>query len=454
VYGQTEMPGRYYRINSVFGTNNSGQFVTKFSSNLNTVVWSTSFGLPNGVPALSPTAFLVDLCSKVYLSGWGGRTNQVFYYLVNDSTVARANNATTTSGLPTTSDAFQSTTDGSDFYLMAIEDDASRLSYGSFFGGNKSDEHVDGGTSRFDRKGKIYQSVCAGCGKNQDFPIFPRPGAVSETNNSENCNNAVFKIDFNLPIVVANFSYSGCNPVFFTNKSQERRATRYQWFFGDGSQSTEKNPTHTYQQPGTYQVKLLVLDDFTCNLADTITKSVYVSPIMLGVGATANPKMLIEGNNTSLEAFPKRNDFSYQWSPANLVTSPTKSTTLAFPRDTTDFEVEVTDLKNNCSAKARVRVEVLVLDCQSSLFIPNAFTPNDDNTNEKIFVKSPYIESFNFSIFNRWGEKVFETTNPSEGWDGKYRGKSLDPDVYVYYLQGVCLDKESFFKKGNITLIK
>ena len=82
----------------------------------------------------------------------------------------------------------RSTTTGGDFYLMVLEDDASSLDWASYYGGDLSTEHVDGGTSRFDRKGRIYQSVCAGCGGNDDFPIKPDPGAVSAVNNNS-CNN-------------------------------------------------------------------------------------------------------------------------------------------------------------------------------------------------------------------------------------------------------------------------
>ena len=114
--------------------------------------------------------------------------------------------------MPISSDAFQSTTDGSDFYIMVLEDDASGLVYGSYLGSSSSTEHVDGGTSRFDRKGKIYQAVCAGCGNNSDLPIYPT-NVVSATNNSS-CNLGVFKMEFDLPFVLADFETPpiGCEP--------------------------------------------------------------------------------------------------------------------------------------------------------------------------------------------------------------------------------------------------
>jgi gliding motility-associated-like protein len=217
---------------------------------------------------------LVDLCNKIYLSGWGGGTNAF----------ATCNSAGFTTGMDVTFDAYQPTTDGSDFYLMVLEDDASALVYASFMGGGFAQEHVDGGTSRFDRKGKVYQSVCAGCNYPlpgySDFPIEPPGTAVSPTNNS-NCNNAVFKMDFNLPIVVADFDTPpiGCEPFTYTfnNTSVSQNFTTYQWSFGDGSTiSTAANPTHTYTGSGTFTITLIVSDTATCNFGDTISKLITI----------------------------------------------------------------------------------------------------------------------------------------------------------------------------------
>ncbi|MFN9978823.1 MAG: hypothetical protein ACK53Y_02855, partial [bacterium] len=114
-----------------------------------------------------------------------------------------------------TSNAFQSTTLGNGFYMMILEGDLSALYYGSFFGGTTalSEEHVDGGTSRFDKNGIVYHAVCAGCGGQQNFPIYPNAASVvGPTNNSSNCNLGVFKFDFGLP-VKADFTYTpACAP--------------------------------------------------------------------------------------------------------------------------------------------------------------------------------------------------------------------------------------------------
>ena len=137
-------------------------------------------------------------------------------------------------GMDVTPDAYKDIATNGDFYLMVLFDDVSDIFYGSFFGGSQSNEHVDGGTSRFSRKGQIYQAVCAGCGSNDDFPIVPDPGAVSETNNSFNCNLGVFKFDFEIPTTIADFNVPDqiCVNQPFTVNNQSIFSQDYTWDFG------------------------------------------------------------------------------------------------------------------------------------------------------------------------------------------------------------------------------
>ena len=88
------------------------------------------------------------------------------------------------------------------------------------------------------------------------------------------------------------------------------------------------------------------------------------------------------------------------------------------------------------------------------IYIPNGFTPNNDFQNDEFFVRSNILEEMNMKVFDRWGEKVFETSDVSNGWDGKFRGEYCQPGVYVYYFKGRCLNQKYFEKKGNVTLIR
>ncbi|MGZ5281259.1 MAG: DUF7948 domain-containing protein [Bacteroidia bacterium] len=194
VTGQTL--GNFPVSENVFNNNNGSQFIAVLENDLSAFYLSTVFGSGRATTDLSPSAFLVDLCGRIYVSGWGGEANSVEY----------GGHGGNTRNLTTTADAFQTSTDGSDFYLIILARDLRNIVYGSYFGGPKSAEHVDGGTSRFDRDGIVYQSVCGGCGGYSDFPTTE--GAWSNKNygrrpnqlpveRSLGCNNAIFKIDLN-----------------------------------------------------------------------------------------------------------------------------------------------------------------------------------------------------------------------------------------------------------------
>lgn len=270
ICGQTK--GNYGFSPGVYANPNSGQFIHKFSPDLSTSIYSTVFGTGAPVTNISPTAFLVDECENVYVSGWGGSC------IPYGGTVSM-------SGLPVTSDAIQSTTNGCDFYFFVLKKDALSLWYASFYGGGTgSREHVDGGTSRFDKKGIVYQAVCAGCGGFDNFPTTP--GAYSNTNNSTNCNIAIIKMDFQLldlnAEVTAAPTDTVCNnyPITFNNNSSG--ASYFIWDFGDGSPvSHAPNPSHIYNASGIYTVTLIAIDSTSCNFADTsaIDITVIIEPI-------------------------------------------------------------------------------------------------------------------------------------------------------------------------------
>jgi gliding motility-associated-like protein len=261
-YGQT---AGYMPITpGLYGQDDSGQFLRKYSPDLATLTWNTTIGTGSGEIDISPTAFLVSDCEQIYFSGWGGDVNSNFC----DTHPCEAD-FSTTSGLPITSDAFQSTTDGSDFYLCVLNPNASGLLYASFLGGSSSAEHVDGGTSRFDKNGSVYQAVCAGCHDNDDFPTTP--GVWSATNNSTGCNLAVFRFDLNS--VIAEVAIDGPDEVCFSQPisfiNQTIGASTYLWSFGDGETSDVFEPTHIFEEPGDYTIRLIGMDDELCVNADT-----------------------------------------------------------------------------------------------------------------------------------------------------------------------------------------
>jgi gliding motility-associated-like protein len=95
----------------------------------------------------------------------------------------------------------------------------------------------------------------------------------------------------------------------------------------------------------------------------------------------------------------------------------------------------------------------VIEDC-GEMFVPNAFSPNGDGHNDVLKVNGICLQNLSFMIFNRWGEKVFETIDQETGWDGTYKGEAMNTGVYVYRLEGKTYDGKAFSGKGNITLIR
>lgn len=344
-FGQSDIFGDYWIRNAAYNSPNSGQFVNKFNDAQTDLEWSTTFGSGENKINISPTAFLVDLCNKVYLTGWG--SGSAGFDGVG------GNIADGTTGMEVTADAFKSTTDGHDFYLMVLEDDASSLVYGSFFGGDISQEHVDGGTSRFDEKGIIYQSVCAGCGGNNDFPIQPA-NAVGPTNNGSwfgnaGCNNGVFKFDFGLPNVVADFTTEPVTcanePITFENQSKFLQNSTILWDFGDGTESSDTNPTHTYAAAGRYMVKLIISDPAACNLTDTAVQKVLV---LGGNNESIGTDTTCYNQPTQIGIPPLADTaVTYLWSPSVGLSDTTISNPLATAAQEITYTLVIT--KNGCS---------------------------------------------------------------------------------------------------------
>jgi len=279
------------------------QFITKLQPDLSGIVYSANFG-PGGTtyPNISMTAFLIDRCQNVYVSGWGGGIDIEEKYLNSG-----------TSGLTTTTGAIRATTDDADFYFFVLQKNAASQLYGTFFGqveqtsGDRQSlgDHVDGGTSRFDEQGVIYQAICANCGGIAKFPVTagaaePLNGAMNPPNGA-GCNEAGVKMAFNFAGVAAGLKVVthgrgdsvGCTPLTATFSDTIRNARSYIWNFGDGTviSTTDYTEQHTYNTIGSYLVTLIAIDSNSCNVADTVTHTVVVknNPAFLNFDYAKNP---------------------------------------------------------------------------------------------------------------------------------------------------------------------
>lgn len=267
--------GNWPVVNAAFSQAGGKQFISKLKKDLSGWEYSTVFGTNRSIPNISPTAFLVDRCENVYVSGWGGQ-------------ISNSYPALSTQSMTITPDATQPSTDGRDFYFFVLERNAASQLYGSFFGENGGTaDHVDGGTSRFDKNGIIYQSICANCGGAAGGAFPTTPGAYAETNGSNNCNLAAIKIAFNLAGVGSDIrssiqgssrDTSGCVPLTVSFRDVLAQGKRFIWDFGDGNTAVTTVPfvQNTYNSVGTYTVKLISIDSSSCNIADSSTTTITV----------------------------------------------------------------------------------------------------------------------------------------------------------------------------------
>ncbi len=334
------------------------QFVHKLDHDLAISHWARVIG-PG---TISPTAFLVSDCGYIYLSGWGGAVNATTVNTVNGP-ITRNYIGGNTIGLPVTPDAYQKTTTGNNFYLLVLSSDGTENLYATFLGGSQSATHVDGGTSRFDKKGIVYHAVCAGCGGFSDFPAV-NVGSKHRINRSTNCNNAVFKFDLSLlkarlQTNSVRLDEPGLNrvcledPIVFQNLSNGGET--FEWNLGDGTKFTKLDTvrfTHVYQQEGRYQIWLKAIDKGTCQVVDSATTFVDVFDVDMNV---QEDDVICSGDTYVLQASGAD---SYHWYTEDGAFTSNQRTPVVSPGETTKYYVLATE-HEKCTHLDSVTIAVI-----------------------------------------------------------------------------------------------
>jgi gliding motility-associated-like protein len=180
-----------------------------------------------------------------------------------------------------------------------------------------------------------------------------------------------------------------------------------------------------------------------CGDSQSIDIEVFPTPTVNTIpNATIDLGSSIVLNTTS-------NASTYSWSPdiwlsCNDCLSPT-----ATPEDNVTYEITVEE--NGCIATDYVSI---VVEYDPVIFVPNIFSPNGDNNNDVLYVRGLGVDYMIFYVYDRWGEKVFESTALENGWDGTFRGKPMNPGVFVYYVEATFLNGTTSTLKGDVTLIR
>jgi gliding motility-associated-like protein len=302
-------------------------------------------------------------------------------------------------------------------------------------------------------------------GMNSVTHTFPAPGPYNVRlilNDSAYCNNpdSLSRLINIAANVDAQFTTppTGCAPydALFTNTSIG--GVSWQWDFGDpasgaNNTSTAANPTHTYAVPGTYNIVMVATDPNTCNITDTarFTIIVYEKPTASFSYTPVAPVVNTPNTFTNLSS---ANAIRFKWiwgDGDSLVTTSRADVQHQYNATGTFNACLVAFNQLGCTDTFCLDVSTII---QPALDVPNAFTPNSNDINSIVKVRGFGISKMRFIIWNRWGQKVFETANRNEGWNGRVRGAVQPMDVYAYTLDVEFFDGTKATKKGDITLIR
>ncbi|MBK9729930.1 MAG: PKD domain-containing protein [Chitinophagaceae bacterium] len=245
------------------------------------------------------------------------------------------------------------------------------------------------------------------------------------------------------PNIVVGFSiqdppYCVGSPIQFTDNSSANPSS-WSWDFGDGGTSDVQNPSHSYGNPGNYDIHVAIADAF-CGEGE--------SAASITVNFVPDPKLREDTllcPNEPLVLDADADGTSYAWSTGEN----TESILIAAPESSTYYSVVV----DNYGCKGTDSV-LITPDCL--LLLPAAFSPNSDGVNDLLHPLGSLLADYSLTIFNRWGQEVYAYIGNDlhVGWNGTYEGKPQPIGVYVYVLKGSFVSGEAVSKTGNVTVLR
>lgn len=229
----------------------------------------------------------------------------------------------------------------------------------------------------------------------------------------------------------------------------QKKASRPLHFYQDTSIVIASN-TYVGQQIDVFRGRIDNLQLFSSFSGKTDISKLYKKPDQI----LNQDTVLFAGDDLQIALGPTC-AASVFWSPGDGVSSTSAYEPLITPFESTTYTVRLGD--SFCSEVDTIRINVVntdELDCQKVL-LPNAFTPNGDGLNDTYFISNEFLvdELMSFEIYDRWGQKVFETISKSDSWDGSFKNKSLNPGMFLYKIRYKCQGQE-YSIANNFSLIR
>lgn len=295
---------------------------------------------------------------------------------------------------------------------------------------------------------------------------FPSAGSKEITLIVTDINNCMDTITKNVDwypspnnVVIEPSNFIGCIPssIFFNNLSFPVNSTYdILWTFGDGMQDTVVSPTHVYTETGVYTISLSLVSPLGCEASQTFHNLIQIEPSP-EVDFTYSPSDNISNINNIVEFEEQCKDaVSWQYIINDTLASYFQPNVTHAFQDTGIHKIDLIAIHpSGCPDTITKYIDVVPI---GNLFLPNAFSPNGDGENDNFVGKGDLfgIKDYRISIWNRWGEEVFNSVNPKESWNGRNKntGSDAPTGVYVYQIHYVAARNEIVNKKGTVTLVR
>jgi trimeric autotransporter adhesin len=224
------------------------------------------------------------------------------------------------------------------------------------------------------------------------------------------------------------------------------------WYTPGGQidSTSQTYPIICYNTPGNYTISMSVTNPYGY---DSIVKTNFIHVVDTPNTDALRDTCIRYGSSVQLYGIQAS---TYMWNSVGTNT-PTGLSCYGCPNPIANPTVTTTYVLtgyNSKNCKYNDTLTVCVIQDCGEMFVPNAFSPNADGVNDILYVRGRCLKNFTFQIFNRWGEKVFETSDQNSGWDGTYKDEPMNTAVFVYRLEGTTFDELPYRMKGNVTLIR